>query len=144
MRYLLVDAHSMIFAWADLRALHDRRMESARDELVRRMTAYQDATGERVVLVFDGQGARTQSRLEPDGIQIIYSRSGQTADSVIERLAANYAERHEIRVATSDRLEQLTVSAFGATTLGADQLADEVGRAAADLARRIRGRNRGR
>ena len=54
MRYLIVDGHSVIFAWPELRLQHGRRTGAARDELVRQLTAYQDASGIRVVAVFDG------------------------------------------------------------------------------------------
>jgi predicted RNA-binding protein with PIN domain len=52
MRYLIVDGHSVIFAWPELRKLHARRTALARDELVKILTAYQDASGVRVVAVF--------------------------------------------------------------------------------------------
>ena len=58
MRYLIVDGHSVIFAWPELRALHSRRTGAARDELVRRLTQYQDSSGVRVVVVFDGRGEK--------------------------------------------------------------------------------------
>ena len=49
MRYLIVDGHSVIFAWPELRKLHQRRMALARDALVKTLTEYQDASGVRVV-----------------------------------------------------------------------------------------------
>ncbi len=113
--YLLVDGHSVIFAWPELRALHVRRMGAAREALVRTLTDYQDASGVRVVLVFDGQGTRVSEEPEGrDGIQIFYARAGQTADAVIERLVAKYAGTYRLTVATSDRLEAQTAISFGA------------------------------
>ncbi len=106
MRYLIVDGHSVIFAWPDLRKLHARRTESARNELVKILTDYQDASGVRVVAVFDGQGGKANETSEPGGIQIFYSAAGQTADAIVERLVATYAQKHEITVATSDFMEQ--------------------------------------
>ena len=73
MRYLLVDAHSVIFSWPELHELHRRNGLVAREELTRRLTAYQDATGVRVVVVFDGKGARANSEKMPGGIQVFYS-----------------------------------------------------------------------
>jgi hypothetical protein len=78
MRYLLVDAHSVIFAWPDLHDLHCRNGLLAREELVRRLTDYQDATGVRVVVVFDGKGARASSEKMPGGIQVFYSGAPET------------------------------------------------------------------
>ncbi len=50
------------------------------------------------------------------------SGKDQTADDIIERLVAKYAEKHEITVATSDRLEQMTVNTFGASWVSAEML----------------------
>ena len=55
--YLIVDGHSVIFAWPELRDLHARRSSLARDALVRKLRDYQDWTGVRVVVVFDGRGS---------------------------------------------------------------------------------------
>ncbi len=138
MRYLIVDGHSMVFAWADLAALHRTNREAARKSLVARLAAYHHATGDRVVVVFDGRGAKTTSSLEQTGVQVIYSRSGQTADAVIERLAANYGKEHDLRVATNDRAEQITVSTFGATFLSAGRLAEEIKQATENLSKQMR------
>ena len=53
-QYLIVDGHSVIFAWPELRALHRRRSSLARDALVKKLREYQDWTGVRVAVVFDG------------------------------------------------------------------------------------------
>ena len=113
-RYLIVDGHSVIFDWPDLRKLHHRRTSLARDELVKRLRDYQDRTEVRVVVVFDGKGEHVSESADPHDVQIFYSRSGQTADSLIERLASKYGKRFELTVATSDFLEQETVQACGA------------------------------
>lgn len=113
-RYLIVDGHSVIFAWPDLRRQHERRSAAARESLIKRLRSYQDWTGVHVVVVFDGKGPRVSALSDPHDIQIFYSREGQTADSVVERLASRYAGRFDLMVATSDYLEQQTVEAFGA------------------------------
>ena len=83
--YLIVDAHSVIFAWPELRALHSRRNSLAREMLVRILTQYQDFTGVRAVAVFDGGGEKIGDETAPGGIQVLYSAKGQTADSVLSR-----------------------------------------------------------
>jgi uncharacterized protein len=121
-RYLIVDGHSAIFSWPELQQLHARRSSLARDALVKRLRDYQDYSGVRVVVVFDGAGASTTEASEPHGLQIFYSRSGQTADAVIERLAAKYARKFQLTVATSDLLEQETTSACGADCISIESL----------------------
>jgi predicted RNA-binding protein with PIN domain len=123
-RFLIVDGHSVIFAWPELRALHDRRTASARERLTRILTEYQDFTGTQVVLVFDGKGATITQETEPGGIQVFYSDAGRTADDLIERLAAKYGNLYSLTVATSDLLEQQTAIAFGADCVDADGLRD--------------------
>lgn len=137
MRYLIVDGHSVIFAWPELRELHRRRTILARDELVKILTAYQDASGVRVVAVFDGKGEKTGDDSAAGGIQVFYSSSSQTADEIVERLVAKYAREHEITVATSDLLEQQTVSSFGAVPISAELLREFVAEARGNLSRRL-------
>ena len=122
--YLIVDGHSVIFAWPELRLLHERRTALAREALVKQLREYQDWSGTRVVVVFDGRGSSVSHEAEPGEIQIFYSRVGQTADSIIERLASKYAGRFRLTVATGDYLEQETASAFGAETISPEGLRD--------------------
>ena len=86
---LIVDGHSVIFAWPELRSLHDQRTASARDRLIRILTEYQDLSGTSVVLVFDGKGPVITQDSEPGGIQVFYSNTSHTADDIIERLVAS-------------------------------------------------------
>ena len=122
LQYLIVDGHSVIFAWPELRQLHQRRTSLARDALIKQLRDYQDWTGVRTVVVFDGQGTAVGHSADPGEIQVFYSRAGQTADSVVERLASKYAPRFKLLVATSDYLEQETVSACGAECISAEGL----------------------
>lgn len=136
-RVLIVDGHSMIFQWPELRALHGRNGAGAREQLVRALTGYQDSTGTHVIVVFDGKGARANEASEPTGIQVFYSKAGQTADAVIERIVATYAAKYEIVVATDDHLERTTVESFGGTWMSSDSLAVDLRAADAELADRI-------
>ena len=121
-RYLIVDGHSVVFAWPELRKLHQRRTSLAREMLVKQLRGYQDWTGVRVIVVFDGKGTKVHVTVDPHDIQIFYSRSGQTADAIIERLASKYASRFDLVVATSDYLEQQTAAACGAETISPETL----------------------
>lgn len=121
-RYLIVDGHSVIFSWPELRKLHDRRSSLAREKLARWLRDYQDWTGVHTVVVFDGKGTRISATSDPHDIQVFYSREGQTADAIIERLASKYAGRFDIMVATSDNLEQQTASACGAECISPETL----------------------
>ena len=138
---LIVDGHSIIFAWPELRALHDHKTASARSRLTKTLTEYQDLTGTHVVLVFDGRGPVITQENDPEGIQVFYSNTGHTADDIIERLVAKYGTRYSITVATSDLLEQQTAIAFGGNCISAEGLRKLVTNARIDFARELKRRN---
>lgn len=138
-RYLIVDGHSIIHAWDDLRRLHLRTEKRylAREELLKRMRTLQDMSGERVVVVFDGTGSKITDERETDGVQVFYADAGHTADAVIERLAAKYAAQFAIRVCTADRMIWDGVRASGAEWISPDMLRFEVERAEGEMRGRI-------
>jgi uncharacterized protein len=131
-RYLIVDGHSAIFGWPELQRLHSRRTSLARDALVKRLRDYQDFTGVRVVVVFDGKGSSATEQSEPHSVQVFYSRTGQTADAIIERLASKYAKKFDLTVATADLLERETAIAFGAECISIANLRAVINEAVPD------------
>lgn len=133
--FLIVDAHNVIFAHPQLAALHRRTPAAARENLVRLLERHQDASGTRVVVVFDGgKGAQSSGELSgAAGVQVFYPRSGQTADAIIERLVLKYAEVHRMTVATNDTLVRTAAVAAGASTISAESLFAEIGEAESDL-----------
>ena len=130
-RYLIVDGHSIIHAWDDLRKLHQHSDSRymAREELLKRMRTLQDMTDERVVVVFDGTQARMTDEREAGGIQVFYADSGHTADSVIERLAAKYAKTYPLRVCTADGMIWETVRALEGFWISPETLRYELDKA---------------
>ncbi len=83
MRYLIVDGHSIIFAWSELRKLHARRPSLAREALIKELRQYQDWTGVNVAVVFDGRGARVSEQSDRHDVQIFYAHRDQSADAII-------------------------------------------------------------
>lgn len=122
--YLLVDGNNIIHAWSELKDLHRRGKGLAHERLRHLLEGYQDVSGERVVLVFDGRYVQEIKRdqQEEHEVQIIYSDSSRTADDIIERLCAKYADRYRITVATNDLAEQSMVHSLGAEVISSDGL----------------------
>ena len=112
--FLIVDGNNIIHAWEDLHALHRQRRGLGHTELLRQLRQFHDVSDFRVVVVFDGKRGPLQEEREAGGFQVIYTDGGSTADDIIERLAARYAKRYRLVVATNDRAEQDLVIAFGA------------------------------
>jgi predicted RNA-binding protein with PIN domain len=137
-KILLVDGHSMIFDWDDLSRMHGRNTSAAREELVKRLTGLQDNSDWTVAVVFDGKGVKASDETTPNGIAVSYSKSGQTADSIIERLAAKYSPSHEVTVATNDLMERTTAESFGSLTISGMQLKAEIESASNSVRETIR------
>lgn len=112
--YLLVDGHSVIFQRETLRRLHARNTRAARQQLIQEMARLHDSGAWLVTLVFDGrQGG--QDPIQPDSLVVLYSKDGQTADSIIERLVASVPDPSRVHVVTADHQEALMVESLGAT-----------------------------
>ncbi|HUB66509.1 MAG TPA: NYN domain-containing protein [Candidatus Methylacidiphilales bacterium] len=118
-RYLVVDGHSVIFSWPELRALHGRNRAAARQALATQLQHLHDTTPWRVTLILDGKlgsAVSTGSSRRTAGMVISYATANQTADSIIERLVAASGRAREILVITADEAEKTTVEALGAAT----------------------------
>lgn len=136
-KVLIVDGHSMIFQWPDLTARHEMCSFSARESLVRMLTTLQDVTDWIIAVVFDGKGEKPSHDSKPHGVKVFYSKSGQTADSLIERLVVKYASTCDVTVATDDRLERMTVESFGSLSISSRQLRSEIEAAEREIQRAI-------
>lgn len=132
-KILIVDGHSMIFQWPELSQNYASQGAMVRDTLVRMLTSLQDCSDWSVAVVFDGRGVKPSAEENPGGIKIFYSKTGQTADSIIERLAAKYGPACDVTVATDDNLERLTVESFGAVAISSRQLQSEMEAAEKDV-----------
>jgi predicted RNA-binding protein with PIN domain len=131
-RYLVIDGHSVLFSWPDLRALHQRQPRQAREDLTRRLERLHDTGRWEVTLVFDGKAGAAPSR-RPGDMVVAYSRRDQTADSVIEGLVASQKDRSTVTVVTADGAEKTTVEALGAFCASPDWLRLEMESVQADF-----------
>ncbi len=125
---MVVDGHSVIFAWGDLRTLHNQNRAAARRALIDYLQHLHDISHWRVTLVLDGKLGTTipSGTRRPTDIVVSYATADQTADSIIERLVAVSGVANEILVVTADEAEKLTVESLGATTASPDWLRKEL------------------
>lgn len=121
---LFVDGYNIIGAWQEMAKLRDVDLESARRKLIDEMIEYQAVSHYRIVLVFDGHLVKnnTGSKEVYSNIEVIYTKEGETADTMIERLVAHLPRYHRTYVATSDRLEQEFILTKGALRISAREL----------------------
>ena len=130
-RYLLVDGHSVIFSWPELRAVHGNRQgrAQARETLIKELRQLHDMGSWEITVVFDGQsgtGPQVPDARHPGDLVVAYSRKDQTADSIIEALVASQKDRESVTVITADEAERAAVEGLGAFCLSPDWLRGEM------------------
>src|SRR5262245_44471715 len=112
---ILVDGYSLLHNWPELAPGKPRHSAAARDELIQRMGLYQDASRTPITIFFDGRSglAGMAAATSKTDVEVLYSRSGQTADQMIERAAHAFREFGEVLAVTDDRAERETVISLG-------------------------------
>ncbi len=124
---LIVDGYNIIGAWPRARQM-GWTMEESREQLLRELQSYAGFSGCEIVLVFDGYQSDRKLRTEEKhgAVTLVYTRRGETADSYIERLAAETPRYRPLSVATSDGLEQSQILSTGGTRMTARELLREL------------------
>ena len=112
---ILVDGYSLLHQWTSLAPGRPRYSAAAREELVHVLTRYQDYCGTPITIVFDGSGpARgADETASTDEVEVLFSRDGQTADQIIERVAFRLQDYGEALAITDDYAERDTVMNMG-------------------------------
>ena len=103
MSLIIVDGYNLIRQSRVFSDIEDRNFEKGRTALVQALSAYKNDRPHRIVVVFDAWNTDWQHRGADriGGVEILYSRSGETADEVILELLGH--EKGDIIVVSSDR-----------------------------------------
>jgi predicted RNA-binding protein with PIN domain len=141
---ILVDGYSLLHHWEELAPGQPRYSAAARDELIRRLTLYQDAITTPITIFFDGAGPKAgpSSEASTPGVEVLYSRAGQTADQLIERLTHRFAAFGEVLAVTNDHAERDTVISLGGLTSTCGNFIQDVENTLAELTDEIKDHNR--
>ena len=137
----MIDEHAGAGALADVARLsrdpygHDP-FDRVRQVLVADVAAYAQRSFEPVI-VFDASGNLSEDR--PDfsraGVRVVFSRTGEDADTVIERLVTKARrEDRDVLLATSDNTIRFTVGGVPVTTVSSQLLAHDIDAVRADVA----------
>lgn len=136
---ILVDGYSLLHNWPELASGKPRHAAAAREELIHRLTQYHDACGTPITILFDGAdvaGTRAATASTPE-VEILYSRTGQTADQMIERVVHRLSPYGEVLVVTDDFAERDTVQGGGGQISSCRNFIQTVQTALAELEREI-------
>jgi len=95
---LLIDGYNILKRQHGVRFIDD----AIRARFIRNVAGYARYSGNKVVIVFDGQAQDDAFERHGRGVQVVYSGSRETADDYIKR----YVEKHsskDLMLVTSDR-----------------------------------------
>ena len=129
----LIDEHAGAGALADVASLsrdpygHDS-FESARAALMNDVATYAQGRYDAVV-VFDAAGNLSDDRptFAPGGVRMVFSRTGESADTVIERHVVRAREQgRDVLLVTSDNAIRFTVGGIPVTTVSSQLLAHDM------------------
>jgi predicted RNA-binding protein with PIN domain len=142
MERVIVDGYNVIHAWPSLKKLMtEASLEAARDKLVDRLSILGMVAGADVTVVFDAHhsAARTNSEELVEGVHVLFTRKGHSADHAIERIAYAASQVDAIiTVATSDRFQRDLVRGMGGAVISALELERRVVDAEEEMGRRIK------
>jgi len=115
--HLIIDGYNLIRASAALARQERIGLDLGRSALLHRLASYRRIKPHPVTVVFDaGRGPGLKEFFEYfQGIKVIFSSAGETADTVIIRLARKYGS--QALVVTSDQALARAVEAAGAAAL---------------------------
>ena len=124
---LLVDGYNVIGAWTVPQREH-LTIEESRDRLIHMIADYAGYSGEEVIVVFDGHytDRPMSTRIEQYGIQVVFTRHGESADNYIEASCEAAPKWRKVRVATSDAVEQTVTMGRGAVRISSRELLMEL------------------
>lgn len=124
--HVIIDGYNLLGVTHTAAAPQSRLSETARDSLVRELSVYRQRKGHAVTVVFDGwlQGQPIEGREHRSGIEVIYSKRGEKADQVIQRLAREYGS--DCAIVSSDHEVMNHARAHGAFVMGALEFAGKL------------------
>ena len=124
--HIIIDGYNVIRQSKQMRILDLRDMQEGRETLQDMLVEYRKKKGHRITIVFDGTNAISSDtrRQRFRGIDILFSRHGETADTVIKRMAVREKER--ALVVSSDRDIVSFVRSVGSATIGSRAFEDQI------------------
>jgi predicted RNA-binding protein with PIN domain len=119
--HLLVDGYNLLGGAGMGGATGGGRLEAAREMLLRDLARYRQRKGHAITVVFDGwQGGLGAERREfQSGVEVVYSKRGERADQVIQRLARLYGRN--CAVVSSDHEVVNAARLAGAFVMGSSE-----------------------
>jgi predicted RNA-binding protein with PIN domain len=117
--HIIIDGYNLIRQSNTLSALDRQDIQLGREALLDALATYKRIKRHRITVVFDGANAPSFSSAQDrfKGINIVFSRHAELADTVIKRMAKK--EKEKALIVTSDRDVIEFAEAQGSATIQA-------------------------
>lgn len=115
--WLIIDGYNLIFQLPHGLPNLPPDLAGKRQYLLRMLDETAGVLAGRVTVVFDGRAAHASETVEAQHVDIRFSPSDKTADTVIEQMVYSAEHPEDICVVTSDRAENETIRATGAEAM---------------------------
>jgi predicted RNA-binding protein with PIN domain len=127
--HLIIDGYNVLGL---TRRLSDR-LESSRQDFLWALASYQHRTRHSITVVFDGwlHGQPKEQREHQAGVEVIYSKRGEKADQVIQRLVREYGS--DCAIVSSDHEIVNVARSHRALVMGAQEFAGKMSRSVASV-----------
>jgi predicted RNA-binding protein with PIN domain len=124
--HIIIDGYNLIRQSKKLSAFDLQDIQLGREALVDMLATYKKIKAHRITVVFDGTRSPllTRQRDRQKGITIVFSRAGESADTLIKKMARQEGER--ALVVSSDLDIVSAAEAWGAAAIGADDFEDRL------------------
>ena len=123
---IIIDGYNLIRQSETLHQLDRQDIQAGRDALIDLLAAYKKLKAHKITVVFDGADApRLSNRRDSiKGIQIHFSGPGETADTVIKKVASSKKEKALIVSSDKDIVD--FASSQGASTISSKEFEEKM------------------
>ncbi len=124
--HIIIDGYNLIRQSTTLSDLDRQDIQLGREALLNMLAAYKKIKRHRITVVFDGTNAHFSSQCKDKikGIEIRFSRAGESADTVIKKMAAK--EKEKALVVSSDMGIVNAVVSHGAATINSQMFEEKI------------------
>lgn len=124
--HIVIDGYNLIRQSNSLSTFDRQDIQLGREALIDTLAAYKRIKNHKITIVFDGTNAPpfSQHKDQIKGIKIKFSRSGETADTVIKRIVVK--EREKALVVSSDLDVVNFAASNGAATISSPEFEEKI------------------
>jgi predicted RNA-binding protein with PIN domain len=124
--HIIIDGYNLIRRSSSLSTIDQQDIQLGREALLDTLSSYKRIKHHMITVVFDGAHAPpfSQHKDRVKGIKIKFSRSGETADTVVKRMAAR--EREKALVVSSDLDIVNFAASMGAATISSPEFEEKI------------------